>query len=63
MGVGSNGKGLMRFSKRTNWNTEESGLARAHRDRVRGGFAGGGSDGFESNAVRISISREFAGSA
>ena len=27
----------MRFSKRTNWNTEESGLARAHRERV---FAG-----------------------
>jgi len=28
----------MRFSQRTNWNTEESDLARAHRERVRAGL-------------------------
>lgn len=28
----------MRFSKRTEWNTEESALARAHRERVRAGL-------------------------
>jgi len=28
----------MRFSKRTGWNTEESALARAHRERVRAGL-------------------------
>ncbi len=28
----------MRFSQRTNWNTEESELARAHRQRVEAGF-------------------------
>lgn len=28
----------MRFSKRTNWNTEESELARAHRERLRAGL-------------------------
>ena len=28
----------MRFSKRTNWNTEESALARAHRLRVEAGL-------------------------
>lgn len=28
----------MRFSKRTEWNTEESPLARAHRERVRAGL-------------------------
>jgi alanine-synthesizing transaminase len=30
--------GFMRFSKRTNWNTEESELARAHRVRVQAGL-------------------------
>jgi aspartate/methionine/tyrosine aminotransferase len=29
---------LMRFSKRTNWNTEESELARAHRERMQAGL-------------------------
>ncbi|WP_231737758.1 pyridoxal phosphate-dependent aminotransferase [Terracidiphilus gabretensis] len=29
---------LMRFSKRTEWNTEESALARAHRERVGAGL-------------------------
>jgi alanine-synthesizing transaminase len=29
----------MRFSRRTEWNTEESGLARAHRERVNAGLA------------------------
>jgi len=29
----------MMFSDRTNWNTEESALARAHRERVRAGLA------------------------
>jgi aspartate/methionine/tyrosine aminotransferase len=29
---------LMRFSKRTNWNTEESELARAHRERIQAGL-------------------------
>jgi len=28
----------MRFSKRTNWNTQESALARAHRERVEAGL-------------------------
>jgi len=28
----------MRFSQRTNWNTEESELSRAHRDRLRSGL-------------------------
>jgi len=28
----------MRFSKRTNWNTEESELARAHRERIQAGL-------------------------
>lgn len=28
----------MRFSQRTNWNTEESDLARAHRERLRAGL-------------------------
>lgn len=28
----------MRFSKRTNWNTEESDLSRAHRERLRAGL-------------------------
>ena len=28
----------MRFSRRTNWNTEESELARAHRQRVEAGL-------------------------
>jgi alanine-synthesizing transaminase len=28
----------MRFSRRTDWNTEESALARAHRERVRAGL-------------------------
>ena len=28
----------MRFSQRTNWNTEESALARAHRERVQAGL-------------------------
>src|SRR5258708_30446357 len=28
----------MRFSQRTNWNTEESELARAHRERLRAGL-------------------------
>jgi len=31
------GKNFMRFSERTNWNTEESELARAHRLRVEAG--------------------------
>ena len=30
--------GLMRFSQRTGWNTEESDLARAHRLRVNAGL-------------------------
>src|SRR3569833_934438 len=29
---------LTKFSKRTEWNTEESALARAHRDRVQAGL-------------------------
>src|ERR1700733_2982216 len=29
----------MRFSKRTEWDTEESALARAHRERVQAGLA------------------------
>ena len=29
----------MRFSRRTNWNTEESDLARAHRQRIEAGLA------------------------
>lgn len=29
----------MRFSQRTNWNTEESDLARAHRERLRAGLS------------------------
>ena len=29
----------MRFSQRTNWNTEESALARAHRERKKAGLA------------------------
>src|SRR5215831_6037023 len=32
------GKGTVRFSKRTDWNTEESALARAHRERVQAGL-------------------------
>jgi alanine-synthesizing transaminase len=32
------GMELMRFSKRTNWNTEESELARAHRERIQAGL-------------------------
>lgn len=35
--AGATGK-EMRFSKRTEWNTEESALARAHRERVRAGL-------------------------
>jgi hypothetical protein len=30
--------GFMRLSRRTNWNTEESGLARAHRLRIEAGL-------------------------
>src|SRR5215472_12143313 len=33
-----NGYGAMRFSHRTNWNTEESALAQAHRLRVEAGL-------------------------
>jgi alanine-synthesizing transaminase len=36
--VGAGRVGVMRFSRRTNWNTEESVLARAHRVRVQNGL-------------------------
>src|SRR5579871_3842386 len=34
----SSARDTMRFSQRTNWNTEESDLARAHRQRVQAGL-------------------------
>jgi len=37
-GVGDEAAGAMQFSKRTDWNTEESELARAHRERVAAGL-------------------------
>ena len=48
--------GTMRFSRRTNWNTEESELARAHRTRVAGRAADRRPDGLESDALRLSLS-------
>jgi alanine-synthesizing transaminase len=36
--VSSDGRFPLKFSKRTKWNTEESALARAHRERLRAGL-------------------------
>ena len=45
----------MRFSRRTDWNTEESELARAHRLRVQAGLADCRPDGLESDALRLCV--------
>ena len=47
----------MRFSQRTDWNTEESELARAHRQRLAGRPAHRRSHGFQSHALRVCLSR------
>lgn len=36
--AGAGKRGMMRFSRRTNWNTEENALARAHRERLAAGL-------------------------
>ena len=49
------GSGQMRFSRRTNWNTEENDLSRAHRARIAGRVADRRPDSLESDALRISL--------
>jgi alanine-synthesizing transaminase len=49
----------MRFSQRTNWNTEESELAHAHRQRVQAGLPI--ADLTASNPTRCGFAYDRAG--